>query len=228
MEKLMKLIVCTVIFGGTNFGMEKEHRIISIPQINLYVERDNSPILFQGINKDGDIDDLDDATINVLKVSNRFKSGCLVQSKIWKYCVQGRSDYASSVAIRKGRGSGDAPLSLNNSDFFVPIELTEEQVEKVAQLRKLNETVFVTDQYNSRLDIESISFDEQGLLGQLDVDFDKRQEVDKLQQQRAQKKICCPKCVGVCSLGVCACCCSCINIITWMLLFSEKIFFYFH
>lgn len=227
MNNVIKVIVCVGLFCSTNFGMHKEHTIINIPQINLYVERGSSPIFFQGIDKDGYVYDLDDSAINILKLSNRFKSGCLMQSKHWKYCVQGRSDYASSVAIRKGCGSGDVPLSLNSSDFFVPIDLTEAQVERVAQLRKANKTVFVTDQYNSRLDIESLSFDAQGLFGQLNVDFDKRQEAEKLQQQRAQEKRDdgrrCGKCVGVC-----ACCCGCMNIMMVMLLFGEALFFYIH
>ncbi len=173
-NNVIKLIICAGFFCSTNFGMQKEHTIINIPQMNLYVERGSRTIFYQSINKHGCVDNLDDTTISVLKLAKRFKGGSLTQLKDWKYHIQGKVDYASYVAIQREGRANNAPLSLNTSDFCVPIELTEEQVKRVIELRKDNKTVFVTNQYNARLDIESIS-----------VEAVKKEEADRLDQQKS-------------------------------------------
>ena len=131
-----------------------------------------------------------------------------MQSQDWKYCVQARSDYASHIAVRRGAGVQDVPLSLNNSDFLVPLELTEAQVKRVVKLRDEKRTVFVTGQYNSRLDIESISCDIQRLRAQIKIDFAKKQEADRLERQRVKDKrddvICSERCLEK-SQACCAC-----------------------
>jgi hypothetical protein len=179
MKSAMKLIMYVGFFCSTNFGMQKE--------LNLYVEHDNGygVKFYKIIKKDGAYSPVDDSMTNILRLSNRFTKGNLMQSKDWKYHVQGRTDYASYVALEREGNKGDFPLSLNNSDFFVPIELSDAQLKEVVRLYQVGKkNVFVLGQYNSRLDIESISFDIQGILAQLKVDAEKQQETDRLQRQK--------------------------------------------
>jgi hypothetical protein len=189
--------MCIGFFYSANFGMEKECTIINIPQMNLYVERGSRAIFYQSINKYGCVDDLDDTTVSVLKLAKRFKGGSLTRLQGLKYCVRGKVDYASHVAVQREHSLKDTPLSLKNSDFCVPIELTEDQIRTVIKLRKDNKTVFVTDQYNARLDIASIS-----------VDAVKKEEIDRLQRHVAQEEddVCNEKCLQSCE----ACCVSAI------------------
>lgn len=181
MKNVMKIIMCVSFFCCANFGMQKEG--------GLYIECGKSPyIVYRGIGKDGCDYDIDDVTFNMLNVSNQFKGGDLMQSQDWKYCVQGRSDYASHIAVRRGTGENNAPLSLTSSDFLVPMALTEAQLKRVVKLCDAKRTVFVTGQHNSRLDIKSISFDTQGIRAQLQVDFAKKQEAERLERQKIQDK----------------------------------------
>jgi hypothetical protein len=174
MKNVMKLMMCAGFFCSANFGMQKE--------VGLYVECGDD-YYYRSIKKDGSLCEIDDAMLTVLKLSPRFKGGSLAQSKAWKYYVQGGQDYALHVAVQREGGVRDIPLSLKSSDCSIPIELTEAQVKKVVELRRDRRNIFVTDQYNARLNIESFSFRIEGILEHLRIDAIKKEEADNARRE---------------------------------------------
>jgi hypothetical protein len=196
MEKLMKnnmmkLVVCTGIFCGTSFGMEKEQAISGVVQNKLYVEYCD---VFQRINQDGSYSNVEDSTESIIRSSKRFNKGHFLTFNNQKYCVQGDFNYAISVALKKG-GIERIDLNLENS-YLAPLQCTNDQLKEVVRLIEVRNglidlieikdgkvhykdgkqyNLFVLDEYNFRLDIESVAFDIEEMVRELKDDVVKKE-----------------------------------------------------
>jgi hypothetical protein len=166
MKKLMnhivlKLVLCTGIFCGTNFGMEKEQAISHKAQTKLYVDESHKSFVAYNCYRDsvhvsahrsigeyGIFFSVKNSTQQKIVLAKTFKNCHLVLQNQECY-VKGGADYILSVIAKEP--------NLLDPDL-VPVRFSKSQVQEMIRLicAKKNE-VFVLDEYGHRLDIVDVS-----------------------------------------------------------------------
>lgn len=162
---VLKLIVCSVIFCGTNFGMEKQLVVSRVVQTNLYVEyykKHNTNYYGYDYDNDSSRHILTREKIN--EYGSRFtvkdSINCEITSAIsFKNCYLVRQDGHLYV-----KGGADYILSVNKkernvlSPDLVPVQLSRAQIKAIILLIDDEENkVFVLDEYDHRLDIADVT-----------------------------------------------------------------------
>jgi hypothetical protein len=171
MEKLMnhivlKLVLCTGIFCGTNFGMEKEQAVVCVPQQivlrmpqkQLYIEHDYTAYSYYGndkhvvqyrkINEFGSYFEVKSSTQSKIESAIKFKC-CYLVLQNQQYYVKAGADYSLSI-VAKNKNVLDPDL--------VPVQFTRSQLAGLIRLIDEKEKkVFILDGYGHRLDIIDVS-----------------------------------------------------------------------
>ena len=142
----MKLIVFNVIIGASSviFGMEDKRVTPYVAQGNLYIQYGFDK--YAPFNRNGTLCDTNIFDENELKPPSKFKGDIIKKED--KYYIKAKIQYRR-----------DACIDLGKYPFFVPIDLTKEQLKELAKIRSQGQfggDVFALDDKGNQFYIDGV------------------------------------------------------------------------